>query len=208
MPTLLQIDSSPLGEASVSRKLTHSFAQHWKTLNPDGKILTRDLTTTHIQPVTAEWIGARMNGAGDSPEQANLLKLSEELIAELKTADEYVFGVPMYNFGIPAVLKLWIDQIARPGRTFSYASGKPVGLLTGKRATFLIASGGTYDSGTAMAPLNFAEPYLRAVFAFLGVTDTTFINAGGTMAVAYGKVDLPSFLQPHIESIQQALQPA
>jgi FMN-dependent NADH-azoreductase len=203
MPTLLRIDSSPLGDASVSRQLTQSFTDHWKSINPQGKILTRDLTTTSIPPVTAAWIGAR----GQS-ESNDLLKLSEELIGELKTADEYVFGVPMYNFGVPAVLKLWIDQIARPGKTFSYASGKPAGLLTGKKATFLIASGGDYDAGTAMASFNFVEPYLRAFFAFLGVTDTTFISAGGTMAVAYGKVDLPTYLQPHIESIQQVLQPA
>jgi FMN-dependent NADH-azoreductase len=72
----------------------------------------------------------------------------------------------------------------------------------------LIVSGGAYNAGTAMASLNFVEPYLRTIFGFLGVVDTTFINAGGAAALRYGQVDRQSFLQPHIESIHQHLQTA
>jgi FMN-dependent NADH-azoreductase len=84
---------------------------------------------------------------------------------------------------LPSVLKLWIDQIAHIGRTFSYASGRaPRGLLVGKRASFILATGGIYDAQTGMASFNFVEPYLRLVFGFLGVTEATFIKASGTAA--------------------------
>jgi FMN-dependent NADH-azoreductase len=209
MPTLLHIDSSPLGEASISRHLTNEFVQSWKLANPDGKIITRDLTTTPIAPVTAAWVGAAYTPEDSrTPEQRQVLALSDTLIAELQSADEYVFGVPMHNFSVPSSVKLWIDQIARAGKTFSYVDGAPAGLLKGKRASFLLTSGGVYDAGTAMASFNFVEPYLRTVFGFLGVTETTFLNAGGTAALRYGQVDRQTFIQPHVESIRTQFQPA
>ena len=115
MATLLRIDSSPLAsDASFSRQLTTEFVQHWQLTHPDGKLITRDLVTTKLQPLTAEWIGAAYTPeASLSPSQKAVLALSNQLIAELEAADEYVIGVAMHNFSIPAVLKLWIDQIAR-----------------------------------------------------------------------------------------------
>lgn len=209
MPTLLHIDSSPLGDASVSRQLTKEFVENWKEANPNGKIVTRDLTSTTLKPVTAEWVGAAYTPEGArTPEQRELLAASDVLVAELEDADEYVFGVPMHNFGIPSVFKLWIDLIARAGKTFSYANGTPEGLLRGKKATFLVAAGGRYDAGTALASFNFVEPYLRAVFGFLGVTDIRFITAGGAAALNYGKIDRQAFLKPHVESIRAQFQVA
>ncbi|HTD53905.1 MAG TPA: NAD(P)H-dependent oxidoreductase [Silvibacterium sp.] len=209
MPTLLHIDSSPLGDASVSRQLTKEFVENWKEANPNGKIVTRDLTSTPLKPVTAEWVGAAYTPEGArTPEQRELLAASDVLVAELEDADEYVFGVPMHNFGIPSVFKLWIDLIARAGKTFSYANGTPEGLLRGKKATFLVAAGGRYDAGTALASFNFVEPYLRAVFGFLGVTDIRFITAGGAAALNYGKIDRQAFLKPHVESIRAQFQVA
>ena len=209
MPTLLHLDSSPLGEASISRHLTSEFVQNWKKANPSGKIITRDLTTSNLVTVTGEWVGASYTPeASRSERQKEVLTFSDGLIAELQEADEYVFGVPMHNFGIPSVFKLWIDQISRAGKTFSYASGAPEGLLKGKKATFVVASGGVYDPATIMASFNFVEPYLRTVFGFLGVTDVTFISAGGAAALNYGKIDRESFLKPHVESIRSQFQPA
>jgi len=109
---------------------------------------------------------------------------------------------------VPSVFKLWIDQVARAGKTFSYADGTPKGLLLDKKATFLVASGGVYDPATVMASFNFVEPYLRTVFGFLGVTQTSFINAGGASALNYGKIDRQTFLQPHVDSIRAQFQPA
>ena len=206
MPTLLHIDSSPLYGRSVSRQLTGAFVSQWKSSHLDGTVVDRDLNTTPIPPVTAEWVGAAYTPEeARTPQQKELLALSETLVAELEQADEYVIGVPMHNFGVPSVLKLWIDQIARVGRTFSYADGTPKGLLTGKKATFLIATGGIYDAQTQMASFNFVEPYLRSVFGFLGVTDVTFLTAGGTAALNYGQ-DRDAFLAPHLEAVQTHAQ--
>jgi FMN-dependent NADH-azoreductase len=209
MPTLLHIDSSPLGTASISRHLSTEFVQNWKEANPNGKIITRDLTTTDLSSITAEWVGAAYTPEDSrTPAQRELLAVSDALIAELEAADEYAFGVPMHNFGVPSVLKLWIDQVVRTGKTFSYANGTPEGLLKNKKATFLIASGGVYDPATVMASFNFVEPYLRTIFGFVGVTDTSFINAGGAAALTYGKIDRQTFLKPHVESIRAQFQPA
>jgi FMN-dependent NADH-azoreductase len=134
-----------------------------------------------------------------------LLSLSDSLLTELEEADEYVIGVPMHNFGVPSVLKLWIDQIARVGRTFAYSEKGPKGLITGKKATFIIATGGMYDAQTQMASFNFVEPYLRSVFGFLGVTDATFLTAGGTSALNQGK-DRNTFLAPHLQAVQMHAQ--
>ena len=202
MPTLLRVDSSPMFQASVSRRLTDEYVRRWRTLNPGGKLIARDLTKTELAPITAEWVGAAYTPEESrSTEQRQLLAVSDGLIAELETADEYVIGVPMHNFSIPSTVKLWIDLIARAGKTFAYADGQSNGLLQGKKAMFLVASGGKYDEGTALASFNFVEPYLRTVFAFLGVTDTAFIKAGGTAVLRSGGVDRAAFLQPYVEAV-------
>ncbi len=202
MPTVLHIDSSPLYGRSVSRELTTAFVTEWKASHPDGRVLERDLNATEIPPINAEWIGAVYTPEeARTPHQKELLALSDSLLAELEYADEYVVGVPMHNFGVPSVLKLWIDQIARVGRTFSYADGTPKGLIVGKKATFIIATGGIYDAQTRMASFNFVEPYLRSVFGFLGLTDTTFLTAGGTAALNQGQ-DRNAFLAPHLQAVQ------
>jgi FMN-dependent NADH-azoreductase len=211
MSTLLHIDSSPLYGPSVSRQLTGAFVTQWKSSHPDGTVVYRDLNATRIPPISAEWVGAVYTPeAARTRQQKELLTLSDSLLAELEQADEYVFGVPMHNFGVPSVLKLWIDQIARVGRTFSYADGTPKGLIIGKKATFIIATGGIYDAQTKMASFNFVEPYLRSVFGFLGVTDATFLTAGGTGVLNQGH-DRNAFLASHLQAVQthaQSLQGA
>jgi FMN-dependent NADH-azoreductase len=202
MPTLLHIDSSPLYGQSVSRELTAAFVTQWKASHPDGTVVYRDLNATQIPPINAEWVGAVYTPeAARTSKQKELLSLSDSLLAELEQADEYVFGVPMHNFGIPSALKLWIDQIARVEWTFSYADGMPKGLIIGKKATFIIATGGIYDAQTQMAALNFVEPYLRSLFGFLGLIDVTFLTAGGTMALDHGQ-DRDAFLAPHLQAVQ------
>jgi FMN-dependent NADH-azoreductase len=201
MSTLLHVDSSPLYGRSVSRELTAAFVTQWKASHPDGAVIDRDLNASAISPITEEWVGAVYTPEeAQTPDQKKLLALSDSLIAELEQADEYVIGVPMHNFGVPSVLKLWIDQIARVGKTFSYADGKPKGLIIGKKATFIIATGGIYDAQTQMASFDFVEPYLRSLFGFLGLTEATFLTAGGTMALNHGQ-DRVAFLAPHLEAV-------
>ncbi|MGD1097475.1 MAG: NAD(P)H-dependent oxidoreductase [Bryobacteraceae bacterium] len=209
MSTLLRVDSSPLkGDASFSRQLTAEFVQHWQASHPGGRIITRDLVATTLPPVSAEWIGAAYSPAASRTQpQQEILAISDELIAELEAADEYVFGVAMHNFSIPSVLKLWIDQVVRVGKTFSYENGVIAGRLRDKKATFLVASGGVYEPGTPAAGMNFVEPYLRPVFGTIGVRDTSFINAGGTAQVRFG-VNRDTILQPALQSIRTQLQQA
>jgi FMN-dependent NADH-azoreductase len=206
MSALSHIDSSPIYGRSVSRQLSSAFVERWKARHPGAAVIERDLNATSIPPISAEWVGAAYTPEeARAPQQKKQLELSDTLLAELARADEFVIGVPMHNFGVPSVLKLWIDQISRVGKTFSYENGTPKGLLTGKKATFIIATGGVYDPQTQMASFNFVEPYLRSVFGFLGVTDTTFVTAGGTAALNYGQ-DRDAFLAPHLETVQSHAQ--
>ncbi len=203
MPTLLHIDSSPLyGQIRLPpayRRVRHRMGVRltkWNGRRP------RPQRQFHPACHRLDWVAAAYTPAeARTSQQKEVLALSDTLFAELQQADEFVFGVPMHNFGVPSVLKLWIDQIARVGKAFSYADGKPKGLLTGKKATFIIATGGIYDPQTQMASFNFVEPYLRSVFGFLGVTDVTFLTAGGTAALNYGQ-DRDAFLAPHLQAVQ------
>jgi FMN-dependent NADH-azoreductase len=202
MPTLLHLDSSPL-ESSISRELTREFVKTWKAKNPGGKVIYRDVAAQSPKPVDAAWIGAAYTPDDSrTTEHKATLEHSDELIAELEAADEYVFGVAMHNFSIPATLKLWIDQIARRGRTFAYGANGPEGLLKGKKATILTASGGAYAEGTPAGSFNFADPYLKTVLGFLGVTEVTVIAAGGAAQVMMGSVDRATFLKPHLEQVR------
>lgn len=208
MHTLLHIDSSPLGDASISRQLSDEFVRRWQRQYPDGQVITRDLSVNMPPVITSEWIGASFTPEeARTPAQRQVLAHSDAAVAELEAADEYVIGVPMHNFTIASTLRLWIDQVARAGRTFAFVDGRPVGQLKGKKATFLIASGGVYGPGSAMASYNFVEPYLRTIFGFLGVTEVQTYAAGGAAALNHGQVDRQTFLHPHLSAVQ-ALFPA
>jgi len=202
MPTLLHLDSSPL-ESSISRELTRECVEIWKAAHPDGTVIDRDLTTSGLKPLDTAWIYS-VHTPEDyrTPEQKASLATSDELIAELEQADEYVFGVAMHNFSIPSVLKLWIDQVVRAGRTFSYTSSSPQGLLQGKKATILVASGGVYEAGSPASAMNFIDPYLKTILAFVGITDVKFVSAGGAAKLMSGTVDRDTFLKPVLEHVR------
>jgi FMN-dependent NADH-azoreductase len=203
MATLLHLDTSPLA-TSVSRELTREFVSKWKASHPSGKVINRDLAATPPKPVDQAWIYAAFTPEeARQPEQKALLAYSEESIAELEQADEYVIGVAMHNFSIPSVLKLWIDQVLRGGRTFAYGGPDgPKGLLSGKKATVLVATGGVYDAGSPYAAFNFIDPYLRTILGWIGITDVKFVTAGGTAQLRSENVDRGQFLQPHLEQVR------
>jgi FMN-dependent NADH-azoreductase len=202
LPTLLQLDSSPLA-SSVSRELTREFVSNWKKAHPGGRVIVRDLAANPPLPVDQAWITGVFSPPDTlQPEQKALLAYSEESLAELAQADEYVIGVAMHNFSIPSVLKLWIDQVVRVGRTFSYGADGPKGLLSGKKAFILTATGAVYQAGSPYASYNFIDPYLSTVLGFIGITDLTFITAGGTSQLRTGTVDRGQFLEPHLEQVR------
>lgn len=204
MPTLLQLDSSPL-ESSVSRELIREYAAAWRAANPNGAIIYRDLAANPPSPIDANWVSAQYTPEADrTPEQSKALASSEELIGELERADEYVIGVAMHNFNIPSVLKLWIDQIVLRGRTFLYGEKGPQGLLKGKKVTIVVASGGAYEPGSPIEGMNHIDPYLKTILAFIGLTDVKFIRAGGVARMLTGAVDRQTFLKPTLELVRSA----
>jgi FMN-dependent NADH-azoreductase len=202
MPTLLHLDSSPLA-SSISRELTREFVKTWQNAHPDATVIYRDLAANPPKPVDTAWIYSSFTPeASRTPEQKAALAPSDALIAELERADAYVIGVAMHNFSIPSVLKLWIDQVVRKGHTFAYAENGPQGLLRGKKATILAASGGVYEAGTPASALNFIDPYLKTILGFIGVTDVKFVIAGGAAQVMTGAVDRETFLKPTLDAVR------
>lgn len=172
MAHILSVQSSARGEGSHSRELSAELIAALGG-SDTHTVTERDLIDP-VPQVDAQWLGANWTPAENrSAEQAEALALSDALIAELEAADVIVIGVPVYNFAVPAALKAWIDQIARAGRTFRYAENGPQGLLEGKKAYIVVASGGV----PVGSPVDFATPYLRHVLGFVGITDVELIAA-------------------------------
>ncbi len=174
MTHILHIDSSPRGERSLSRTLTREFISAWKQIYPSNTVTYRDIGRYPVPPIDESWIVASFSPLDQiTPEVATALNISDELIDELLAAELYVFGIPMYNYSIPANFKAYIDQIVRVRRTFVVTPNGYQGLLKGKKILVITTRGGSYSAGS----LDFQEPYLRAVFELIGITDMTFIHA-------------------------------
>ena len=179
--SILRIDASARKSGSSSRRLTDSVIEK---LAPET-VTVRDLTDG-ISFVTEDWVNANFTDEADRTDaQKTELAYSDALVEELFAADTLVIGTPIYNFGVPAALKAWIDMIARARKTFHYTANGPEGLLTGKKAYVLIASGGT-EMGSA---IDFASGYLRHVLGFVGITDVTFIAADQQMVKGEAALD-------------------
>ncbi|CAM6003211.1 unnamed protein product [Sphagnum balticum] len=179
MPKLLQIDSSGKGSGSVTRPLTKFFAEQWQASNRSGEVVYRDLMKSDLKFVDEETVGAYFTPEDKQTDrQKQALAKSNLLVDEILSADTIVIGTPMYNFIVPAVFKAYLDLVIRAGKTFSYESGTPKGLLGGKKLIIISSSGGDY-SQPPMKSYDFVEPYLRAIFGFLGITDITYLTAPG-----------------------------
>jgi len=191
MPNLLAVHASPRFEGSISRTLTTSFVDHWQTSHVGGTVVVRDLIATPPPFVDLAWMGgAYTPPETHSPEVAATIKVSNDLVAELQAADHIVIGTPMFNFSIPAVLKAWIDQIVRVGVTVSTDN---VGLLTGKKATIILATGGDFSPGSPIEAYNQASGYLRQLFAWIGITDVSIILADRARAGGNGETAVEHF---------------
>jgi FMN-dependent NADH-azoreductase len=191
MPNLLIVEASPRGPYSASRRLAERFAAEWRAKH-DGNVVVRDLATSNVPYISLPWIGGAFTPAEQhSPEMTDAIKVSDDYIAEMLSADEIVIATPMYNFSIPALLKSYIDHVVRAGVTFSMSYE---GLVTGKKATVIIASGGDFSAGTPYAGLNVASDYLRQILGFIGITDVTVVLAGGTLGVDTGQTTMEEFV--------------
>jgi FMN-dependent NADH-azoreductase len=196
MKTLLQINASLFSNQGQSSLLANRFVSKWQADHADGKVIVRDLAVSPVPHLDGERFGAFLSKPESrTAQQQTVLDFSDQLINELKQADVLVLGLPLYNFGVPSVLKAYIDHIARAGSTFQYTEKGPVGLLTGKKAVIFAARGGKY-AGT---PMDTQTDYVRGFLAFIGITDVEFIYAEGlamgeegkqaAISHAHGKID-------------------
>ena len=193
MRTLLVIEASPRGEHSMSRGLTQRFVEAWVNNNPDSRVVRRDLMKTDLPFVTMPWLGAYFTPSDQhSLEMKEIIRLSDELVAEILAADVIAIGTPVYNYNVPAVLKAYIDHIVRKGLTLGY-SGE--GLVHGKTCTILMASGGVYTEGSPIRDRDIATTYLRLILKVIGIEDVTVVAGGNAKAVDMGETTREAFLK-------------
>lgn len=178
---LLHLDSSILGEHSVSRALSAAAVVRLQVLHPNLEVTYRDLAADPVPHLSGAVVDVVRGGmeAPAVPAVLQDLALGEALVDELVTADIVVIGVGFYNFTISTQLKAWIDRVAVAGKTFRYTEKGPEGLLGAKRLVLTIARGGIYGAGSPMAMLEHGESYLRGTFGFLGITSPEVIVAEG-----------------------------
>jgi len=171
--TILHIDSSARTTGSVTRDLSARIAGKL-----GGDVIRRDLQNA-LSQINEAWVSANFTPADErDAAQRDTLALSDQLVDELQRADTIVIGAPVYNFGVPAALKAWIDLVARAGLTFKYTENGPEGLLTGKRAIIAVATGGT----PVGSEIDFATGYLKHIMGFIGIHDVDVIAADRVMA--------------------------
>ncbi len=179
MQTILQINASLFGENGQSSRLAGDFVKAMTSLPHIGAgstVIVRDLVQQPLPHLTAERFQAFATPAAErTPEQARVAAESDELIDELRRADVIVLGLPMYNLGVPSMLKAYFDHVARAGVTFRYTASGPEGLLTGKKAYVFATRGGRY-AGT---PSDLQTGYIRLFLGFVGIRDVEFIYAEG-----------------------------
>lgn len=180
MKNILHIISSPRGENSFSVKLGNAIVEKIEAANPGSTVKVTDLTTSALPHISASHLASFFTPEEQrTPDNKEIIRESEEAIADIQNADIIVIGTPLYNFGIPSTLKAWIDHIMRSGITFRYSENGPEGLLKNKKLYIAMASGGIYSEGPT-ALYDFATPYLKGVFAFLGITDIEIYRVEGT----------------------------
>ena len=192
MTKLLVVETSPRGDYSISRHMTRRFVAEWRAANPSGAVVERDLMETHLPFVTAPWLQAYFTPPQQhSTEMKEALRLSDELVEEILAADHIVIATPVYNYNVPAALKAWVDHIVRRGMTLGF-DGR--GLVKGKKATVLLASGGVYTEGSPIRDRDIASQYLRLILNVIGITDVTMIAGGGAKVVDMGEQTMEAFI--------------
>jgi len=170
---ILRLDASANPVDASSKKLGDYLLDQLKQIDPVVEMKARDLNQD-LSFIDASWIAANFTAPDNrEPEQSARLAFSDQLIDELKWADHIVLTTPMYNFGVPATLKAWVDLVCRAGVTFRYGPNGPEGLLKGKRADIIITTGGV----PLASPVDFVSSYLKQVFGFIGIKDVNIVGA-------------------------------
>ncbi|WP_292959353.1 NAD(P)H-dependent oxidoreductase [Neptuniibacter sp. UBA6509] len=176
MANLLHIKSSIFGDSGKSSQLATKFIDDWKMQNPQGEVVVRDLVADDLPHLDSFVISALTTPHDErTDDQQALVDRSDELIAEIKAADQIVMGVPMYNFAVPSQMKSYFDLLARAGVTFNYTENGPVGLI-GDKPVYLIATrGGLYKENG----IDFQIPFVQQFLSFIGLNSVEVIYAEG-----------------------------
>jgi len=202
MPHLLAVETSPRGALSVSRQLTRRFVADWQAAHPQGAVTVRDLAAAPLPALDGPWIEAALTPLPQqTPAMQARLRTSDQLVAELLQADHLLVATPVHNYNVPASLKAWVDHIVRKGLTLG-AEGQ--GLLQGRRATVLIASGGVYTEGSPIRDRDIATQYLRLMLGVLGITDVQVVAGGGAKNVDLGVQRMDAFVDGLAPEIARA----
>lgn len=178
MSTLLHLDVSPRS-ASISSELAAKYVSALKAKDPAATVYHHNTTRESYPFVDESALGVLYGGvAAETEAQKKIFAVSEQLIAEFLAADVIVLGLPMWNLGVPASFKAWVDLVSRPGKTFQYVAGGGVAPLVpaGKKVVVFHSSGGAYGEGSPWAAYNQVDPYLRTIFGFFGITDLKIIH--------------------------------
>ncbi len=185
MATVLYIKASPRTSRSHSCAVADAFIEAYISRHPDDEVLIEDIFRMDIPPMDGLAVQAKydiMHGKSPSGEEKAAWHEVERVIEEFKSADKYVFAVPMWNFGIPYRLKHYLDVIIQPGYTFSFRPDEGYrGLVTGKPVFIAYASGGTYSPGTPGEDLDFQRRYFEMALGFMGFEKIHSIAVEPTM---------------------------
>lgn len=183
MTTLLHIDASAQTDLSLSRDLSAQFIKTWLAERPNDSVIRRDLSKTPPGFVTGGWIAACFTPEAErTPEMHEALLESDELIAELEAAGIVVLGTPMYNYGMPAVLKAWVDRVIRIGKTFSFDRARgdyPLEpIFSGKTLVALTSKGEFgFSEGGIRAHMNYLDGHIESVAHYLGLSERHFVHS-------------------------------
>lgn len=216
--TLLRIDASVRGERSLSRRLADAFMAEWTGRRPTDRVIARDIGRSPPPFIDEAWIASAFTEpAARMPAKQAALALSDELIAEIEAADVLVIATPMYNYGIPAALKAWADQVVRVGRTFSFDLDRgdfPLRpMLAGKTMVLLTASGEFgFAAGGIRAGMNHLDTHLRTLAPYFGVETAhqleieyqEFGDARHAASVAQAHAAVPSLVDRMIGEMADA----
>jgi FMN-dependent NADH-azoreductase len=197
MKKILHITSSLNNQGSFSNKLSQAIIDKLSNDFPHSTVMKRDLMESTVPHLSAaEFEAFRVLPENRTQQQTSAVKISDDFIDELLDSDIIVIGVPLYNFGIPSVLKAWLDHIIRSGITFKYTEQGVQGLLQNKKVYLAISSGGVYSDGP-MKNYDFTEPYLKAALGFIGLTDITTLRIEG--------IAIPDLAEAQIEKSMAAV---
>jgi FMN-dependent NADH-azoreductase len=185
MSKVLYIEASPRGERSKSITVATAFLDAYRKAHPGDEVVTLNLAEANLPTLDAAALAAKyryLHGEDPTPNEMALWKSVVAIADEFKSADKYVFSVPMWNFSIPYRLKHYIDVLVQPGLTFSYSPDEGYkGLVTGKPAVIVCARGGQYPEGTDYAAMDMQTKYLKLVLGFIGLTDLKWVIVEPTL---------------------------